>query len=66
MNVLLEQMEQCLYDLKHTESMRESRIKSLLSSTELVLEDLIRAVEQYERDRENTKSYLSNNKRSRL
>ena len=66
MNILLEQMEQCLYVLNHTESMQESRIKDLLSITEIALEDLIRAVEQYERDRENTKSYLSNNKRSRL
>ena len=63
MNVLLKQMEQCLYDLKHTESMRESRIKSLLSSTELALEDLIRAVEQYEKDKKDNKSYLSNNKK---
>ena len=60
MNVLLKQMEQCLYDLKHTESMQESQIKSLLSSTELALEDLIRAVEQHEKDK---KSDLSNNKK---
>ena len=59
MNILLEQMEQCLYNLKHTELMRESRIKSLLSSTELALEDLIRAVEQYEKDKKNHKSDLS-------
>ena len=51
MNILLEQMEQCLYDLKHTEAMQESRIKSLLSVTELALEDLIRTVEQYEKDK---------------
>ena len=51
MNILLKQMEQCLYDLKHTKAMQESQIKSLLSSTELALEDLIRAVEQYEKDK---------------
>ena len=59
MNILLEQMEQCLYDLKHTELMQESRIKGLLSITEIALEDLIRAVEQYEKDKKNHKSDLS-------
>ena len=66
MNILLEQMEQCLYNLKHTESMQELRIKGLLSITEIALEDLIRTVEQYEKDKENSKSYLSTIKRSKV
>jgi len=59
MNILLEQMEQCLYNLKHTESMQELQIKDLLSITEIALEDLIRAVEQHEKDKKNHKSDLS-------
>ena len=47
MDELLEQIEQCLYDLKHNSKHQlKYEVREAISEVELALQDLIRVIEQ--------------------
>ena len=46
---LLEQMEQCLYQLKHATPVQEMRIRGAIADTEIALANLIRIMESTEK-----------------
>ena len=45
---LLEQMEQCLYQLKHATPVRQMQVRGAIADTELALANLIRIMERCE------------------
>ncbi len=45
MDKLLEQMEQCLYDFKHSQHRLDTNIKQAVNEVETALQNLIRLVE---------------------
>jgi len=53
MQILLEKMEQCLYDLKHNKEYNMP-IKNAILDTEIALEALIRVMEKYDEETNST------------
>ena len=57
---LLKQMEQCLYELKHTKPVQQIQVRDAIADTEIALERLIRIMEQCEEEEEEYMRILLN------
>ena len=57
---LLEQMEQCLYELKHAKPVQQVQVHEAIADTEIALANLIRIMEQCEEEEEHTHILLNN------